>query len=243
MSTNRILLVEDNDSIRNNLTFGLVSEGFEVRTASDGQSADATLASGSTSLAVDIVILDWALPDLDGVTLIQQLRARGQCVPVLMITGRNAIEDRVHALESGADDYLVKPFAFAELLARVRALIRRSSSSRTPCHRNIADLSINLETRLVTRAGQIIDLTPREFDLLAYLAFHQGQVISRDQLAREVWREYNRATPINNAIDVHIARLRRKIDVSCPYAEKLLHTVHGCGYMLRLPIPIVHPTN
>ncbi|RRJ94267.1 DNA-binding response regulator [Opitutaceae bacterium TAV4] len=233
MNRNRILVVEDDDGTTRSLAAGLAAEGFEVRTVSNGGAADASLAAHPSESPADLVILDWMLPGIDGITLLRRLRARGQRMPVLLLTARDAIDDRVQGLEAGADDYLAKPFAFAELLARVRALLRRFTTPREPWQRSVADLAINLETRLVTRAGRSIDLTPREFDLLSYLSLHQGEAVSRDQLAREIWRENNRATPIDNVIDVHIARLRRKIDEASPGAEKLLHTLRGLGYMLR----------
>ncbi|AHF89205.1 transcriptional regulator [Opitutaceae bacterium TAV5] len=253
MNRSRLLVVEDDDGTARSLAAGLAAEGFDVRTAATGDQADASLAArtgsstsaspAASSATADLVILDWMLPGLDGITLLRRLRARGQRIPVLLLTARDSVDDRVLGLEAGADDYLAKPFAFAELLARVRALLRRTTAPRQPWQHAVADLALNLETRLVTRAGHTVDLTPREFDLLSYLAIHQGEAVSRDQLAREVWREHNRATPIDNVIDVHIARLRRKIDD--PHSQKLLHTIRGLGYMLRAPssAPATPPGN
>jgi DNA-binding response OmpR family regulator len=150
--------------------------------------------------------------------------------PVLVLTARDTIQDRVAGLDSGADDYLVKPFAFAELLARIRALVRRGRAAEAP-KLGAADLDMDLITRRVTRAGRPVELTVREFELLEYLLRHQGQVVSRDTLARDVWKETARSTPLDNVIDVHIARLRRKVDAD--YPARLIHTVRGVGFMLR----------
>jgi len=178
------------------------------------------------------VLLDWMLPGRDGPEILKTLRARGTHTPVLLLTARDALEDRVFGLDSGADDYLVKPFAFPELLARVRALLRRTGEGvEQPTRRALADLTLDLDTRRVRRGGREIDLTAREYDLLAYLLSHRGTIVTRQMLAREVWRELQRSTPLNNVIDVHIARLRRKIDEGA--AVRLIHTVRGTGFVLR----------
>ena len=150
---------------------------------------------------------------------------------MLVLTARDTLQDRVAGLDSGADDYLVKPFAFAELLARIRALLRRGRGRRGAAARASAISTMDLITRKVTRGGQPVELTVREFELLEYLLRHQGQVVSRETLARDVWKETARTTPLDNVIDVHIARLRRKVDSSS--AVKLIHTVRGVGFMLR----------
>lgn len=222
----RILVIEDDDATVRGVVTGLATEGFEVRSARTGDDALQSLEAN----VFDLIVLDWMLPGRDGLSILRWLRGRGQRVPVLLLTARDAVEDRVRGLETGADDYLSKPFAFAELLARVRALLRRATPAE-PWQRSVADLIVNFETRHVTRAGRRLDLTPREFDLLAYLIARAGEVVSRDQLAREVWHESHRATPIDNVIDVHAARLRRKLDDGHP--RKLLHTVRGLGYVLR----------
>ena len=175
-------------------------------------------------------MLDWMLPGRDGVEILKTLRSRGIKTPVLLLTARDAVADRVLGLESGADDYLVKPFAFAELVARVRTLLRRAPSAE-PLRRQIADLVVDLETRRAWRGGKRIDLTPREFDLLTYLLRQPGQVITREMLAKDVWRETNRATPLDNVIDVHVAHLRRKIDDG--HASTLVQTVRGVGFLLK----------
>jgi DNA-binding response OmpR family regulator len=149
---------------------------------------------------------------------------------VLVLTARDTVQDRVAGLDSGADDYLVKPFAFAELLARIRALIRRGRAAESP-RLGLGDLDVDLITRKVTRGGQPIELTVREFELLEFLLRHQGQVVSREALAHDVWHETSRSTPLDNVIDVHIARLRRKVDADG--APKLIHTVRGVGFVLR----------
>ena len=149
---------------------------------------------------------------------------------MLLLTARDAVQDRVLGLESGADDYLVKPFAFAELLARIRSLLRRASPTDA-LKKTVADLLVDLEARRVSRSGKPIELTPREFDLLAYLLRQPGQVVTREMLARDVWSEPNRITPLDNVIDVHIAHLRRKVDEG--HASRLIHTVRGVGFVLR----------
>jgi len=233
----RVLIIEDDVVIARGLADGLGQEGFSVKTASTGDDALHSLAAQ----VPDLIVLDWMLPGADGMAILRWLRDRGVRVPVLLLTARDAIEDRVEGLETGADDYLTKPFAFSELLARVHALLRRSNAPAEPWRRTLADLEVNFETRLVTRSGQILELTPREFDLLAYLICRAGEVVGRDELAREVWREANRATPIDNVIDVHATRLRRKLDevsnAKLGVLPKLLHTVRGVGFVLREELP------
>jgi DNA-binding response OmpR family regulator len=178
----------------------------------------------------DLLVLDVMLPDRTGIEILSRLRQNGMRTPVLLLTARDSVEDRVHGLDQGADDYLVKPFAFPELLARVRALLRRGVSEK-PSKLKLASLELDIASHSVRRAGTTIDLTAREYELLEYLLRNQGSVVSRDTLAREVWKETARATPIDNVIDVHIARLRRKIDDA--YHPKLLHTIRGVGFVLR----------
>ena len=170
----------------------------------------------------------------DGLQILRTIRARGVDTPVLVLTARDTLEDRVIGLDSGADDYLVKPFAFEEMLARVRALVRRGRTSEM-LRFTTADLELDLVARKVTRAGQTIELTVREFELLEFLMRYQGQVVSRGMLVREVWKETARSTTLDNVIDVHIARLRRKVDVD--FAPKLIHTVRGVGFVLREDAP------
>jgi DNA-binding response OmpR family regulator len=222
----RILVVEDEHKVANALKEGLEGEHYEVVVADTGEDAFFRINTEQ----FDMILLDRMLPGRDGLEILRTLRKQGVDAPVILLTARDALEDRVAGLNAGADDYIVKPFAFAELLARIRALMRRG---RTPeaLHLSVADLDMDLVTRKVVRGGKSIELTGREFELLEYMLRHRGQVIMRDTMAREVWKEAARGTPINNVIDVHIARLRRKIDQDSPV--KLIHTVRGMGFMLR----------
>lgn len=222
----KALLIEDDAKTARALAQGLRGEGCEAAIAKTGEEGFFLLSSES----FDVVVLDWMLPGRDGIEVLKTLRARGTKTPVLLLTARDAVQDRVLGLDAGADDYLVKPFAFAELVARIRALLRRSGHDDAP-RAQIADLTLDLQTRRVTRAGREIALTPREFDLLAYLLRNAGQTVTRPMIARDVWREPHRATPLDNVIDVHLAHLRRKIDNGDD--RRLIHTVRGVGFMLR----------
>jgi DNA-binding response OmpR family regulator len=222
----RILVVEDEQKVANALREGLEGERFEVTVAPTGE--DAFFCVNTEKF--DLILLDLMLPGRDGLQILTTIRKRGLETPVLLLTARDTLEDRVTGLNSGADDYLVKPFAFEELLARIRALLRRGRTVDM-LRFGIADLDMDIVTRKVFRGGKPVDLTAREFELLEYLMRHEGQVVMRDMLARDVWKETARGTPLNNVIDVHIARLRRKVDVE-PF-EKLIHTVRGVGFMLK----------
>lgn len=221
----RILVIEDDPKTANALLNGLRSEGYDTAIARTGEEGLAALASA----AFQLVVLDWMLPGKDGIEILRATRARGNSPRVILLTARDAVEDRVLGLDSGADDYLVKPFAFAELLARIRMLLRRVEAE--PLRRQLGDLTVDPENRRVTRGDDEIILTPREFELLAYLLRHHRQTVTRRMLAADVWREPHRVTPIDNVIDVHVAHLRRKIDEGRPV--KLIHTVRGVGFVLR----------
>jgi two-component system copper resistance phosphate regulon response regulator CusR len=222
----RLLVIEDDEKTACALESGLAQEGFTVTTARTGEDGFFRL----NAEAFDLLVLDWMLPGRSGIEILKTLRARGQRMPVLLLTARDTVDDRVLGLESGADDYLVKPFAFAELVARLRTLLRRSGPLE-PLKKSFADLTVDLEARRVSRAGKAVELTPREFDLLAYLLRQPDQVVTREMLARDVWQETNRITPLDNVIDVHVAHLRRKIDNDQPV--RLIHTVRGVGFVLR----------
>jgi two-component system copper resistance phosphate regulon response regulator CusR len=222
----RLLIVEDDLKTAAALKTGLADEGFVVTVAHTGEEGFFLLNAGP----FDAVVLDWMLPGHDGIEILKTVRARGTRTPVLLLTARDAVQDRVLGLESGADDYLVKPFAFAELVARIRTLLRRATPLE-PLRKGIADLVVDLEMRRVRRAGKFIELTPREFDLLVYLMRQPGEVVTREMLAKEVWAETNRVTPLDNVIDVHVAHLRKKLDDA--HAIKLIHTVRGVGFVLR----------
>lgn len=219
----RLLIVEDQIPLLDSLTRGLREEGYEVLPA-------ATIAEALVHIhdkPVDVIVLDLMLPDRDGLSLIRELRESGFVNPILIITARDAIEDRVAGLDTGADDYLIKPFSFEELLARLRAIMRRSRPAPESVLR-VADLELNLLTRDVTRNGVSIDLTQRQFELLACLVRHAGLVVSREMIAREVWEEATATW--TNVIEVQVNHLRRKIER--PGWPPLLHTIRGEGYLL-----------
>jgi heavy metal response regulator len=219
----RILLVEDEGRIADFIRKGLSECGYAVDVACDGEEA---LDWGEVA-EFDIVILDVMLPVRDGFAVCRELRRRGIRTPVLMLTARDAVEDRVRGLDSGADDYLVKPFAFAELLARLRALARRERSALGTCLQ-VGDLVLDTTTREVSREGRSMSLTSKEYALLEYLMRHPNQVLTRTMIAEHVWNyDFDSAT---NVIDVHIRNLRRKIDDAFP--SKLIHTVRGAGYRI-----------
>jgi two-component system copper resistance phosphate regulon response regulator CusR len=221
-----ILVVEDESKVARAVQDGLKAEGYDVALASTGD--EGLLAARTRSF--DLVVLDLMLPGRDGLETLSALRGAGDATPVLILTARDTVLDRVAGLDAGADDYLVKPFAFAELLARVRALLRRGRPD-VSAGLSVGDLEIDPVARRATRAGQLLALTAREFTLLEYLVRHQDQVVSREQIAREVWREPSRGTPLDNVIDVHIMRLRRKVDPEG--GTRLIHTVRGVGFVVR----------
>ena len=220
----KILIVEDEPKTGEYLQQGLTEAGFVVDLARNGLDG---LHLGTTE-PYDLIILDVMLPDLDGWRLLQALREAGKQAPVLFLTARDSVDDRVKGLEIGADDYLVKPFAFAELLARVRTLLRRGATSSIETTLRVADLELDLMRRRATRAGQRIQLTAKEFALLELLIRHQSEVLPRSLIASQVW-DMNFVSD-SNVIDVAIRRLRGKIDDA--FQPKLIHTVRGMGYMI-----------
>src|SRR5262245_41595648 len=222
----RVLVVEDERKLAQVLSSALEADHYEVvvcRTGEDGfYRANAEL--------FDLVVLDLMLPGRSGLEILQTLRQRDIQTPVLILTARDGVDDRVHGLDLGADDYLVKPFALAELLARIRALLRRGRPSDI-LRLKAGDLELDLVARRASRSARVLDLTNREFELLEYLMRHQGHLVSREMLARDVWKEPRRATPLDNVIDVQMTRLRRKVDGDD--TVRLIHTVRGVGFVLQ----------
>jgi two-component system copper resistance phosphate regulon response regulator CusR len=218
--------VEDEPKLAAAVKQGLETEEHAVSVASTGEDGFYL----AQTQAFDLLIFDIMLPGRDGVEVMGNLRRLGDRTPVLLITSKDAVEDRVHGLDAGADDYLAKPFAISELQARVRALGRRNSLDNQASLK-LEDLELNRLQHVASRGGKELDLTAREFELLEYLLRHADRVVSREMLAREVWKESARHTPLDNVIDVHIARLRRKVDD--PFPRRLLRTVRGVGFMLR----------
>jgi two-component system, OmpR family, copper resistance phosphate regulon response regulator CusR len=226
----RILVVEDEPKVARALEDGLKSESYSVSVAHTGNEG----FFKASSEPFDLVVLDVMLPDRSGLEVLSTMRHRGMKLPVLLLTAKDAVEDRVRGLDAGADDYLVKPFAFAELSARVRALLRRGNPEPAVVM-SLEDLQMDVVTRTVRRGAHSIDLTSREFEVLEYLLRHQGRVVSREMLARNVWKESVRHTPLDNVIDVHMVRIRRKVDEG--FDTKLVHTVRGVGFLLKAGAP------
>lgn len=224
----RVLLVEDDTMIGESLREALRRQGMACDWVRDGRAADAVLVSER----FDAVLLDLGLPQRDGLAVLRDLRARGDTTPVIVLTARDALPDKVKGLDSGADDYLVKPFAFSELLARIQVLLRRARPARATDGATVlglADLEIDLIRRKAVRAGRRLELTAQEFGLLALFVRRQGEVLSRTEIAEQVWdMNFDSAT---NVIDVAIRRLRNKLDA--PFERTLLHTVRGMGYVLE----------
>jgi DNA-binding response OmpR family regulator len=221
-----VLIVEDERKLAQVLASALQAEHYDVVVAATGE--DGFYRANAERF--DLVVLDLMLPGRSGLEILQTLRQRQIDTPVLILTARDGIDDRVLGLDLGADDYLVKPFALPELLARIRALLRRGRPSDL-LRLKAADLEVDLVARRVMRGERPIELTTREFDLLEYLLRHQGHLVSREMLARDVWKEPRRATPLDNVIDVQMTRLRKKVDLEGPV--RLIHTVRGVGFVLR----------
>ena len=221
----RALVVEDDPTIADFVARGLREAGFAVDCAADGDAA----LDRTREQPYDVAIVDLMLPRRDGLSVIDEMRRRGIGMPVLILSARRSVDDRVRGLQTGGDDYLTKPFAFAELLARVQALVRRATRAPEPTTLTVDDLTLDLLSRRVTRGGKPIDLRPREFALPEYLMRNPGRVVSKTMILSHVW-EYN-FDPQTNIVDVLVSRLREKIDR--PFEKKLLHTVRGVGYVLR----------
>jgi two-component system, OmpR family, response regulator len=221
----KLLVIEDDREAAAYIGKGLAESGYVVDHAANGRDGLFMASSGS----YDALIVDRMLPGMDGLALVAALRAAEVRTPVLILSALGAVDDRVKGLRAGGDDYLGKPFAFAELLARIEALLRRGSAATATTRLRVGDLDLDLLARSVTRGGKEIELLPREFRLLEFLMRHAGQVVTRTMLLENVW-DYH-FDPQTNVIDVHISRLRQKIDKS--FAKPLLHTVRGAGYCLR----------
>jgi two-component system OmpR family response regulator len=222
----RILVVEDDAKIAAFVVKGLEQAGFVVDHAADGQDG----LHLALHEAYDAAVIDLMLPRLDGLSLIEELRRQQNDTPVIILSARRTVADRVRGLQTGGDDYLVKPFSFAELLARVQALIRRGSGASHPTHLAVRDLAVDLLSREVTRSGEQISLQPREFTLLEYLMRQAGRVVSKTMILEHVW-DYS-FDPQTNVVDVLVCRLRHKVDRD--FESKLIHTIRGVGYVLRV---------
>jgi len=222
----RLLLIEDDQKIATFVLKGFKAAGFAVDHAADGEMG-LELALGES---YDVIIVDLMLPKRDGLSVIEHLRREQVTTPVIILSAKDSVDDRVKGLQTGSDDYLPKPFAFAELLARVQALMRRAAGTTDPQRLKVGDLSLDLITREVWRGARRIDLQPLEYSLLAYLMRNAGRVVSKTMIMEQVW-QYN-FDPQTNVVEARICRLRDKVDKDCP--QKLIHTVRGVGYVLRL---------
>jgi two-component system, OmpR family, response regulator len=222
----RVLIAEDDDKIASFLVKGLKQAGFAVDRSADGEEGLYLAANHP----YDAAVIDIMLPKLDGLSLIEQLRRREIDTPVIILSARRSVDDRVKGLQSGSDDYMTKPFAFSELLARIQALIRRASKLTEPTRLTAGDLSLDLLTRETVRAGRKIDLQPREFALLEYLMHHVGKVVSKSMIMEHLW-SYD-FDPQTNVVDVLVCRLRNKVDRD--FEKKMIHTQRGVGYALKI---------
>ena len=229
-SRTKVLVVEDEAKVSSALAEGLRADGFEVEVAADG--AEGYFAASTRGY--DVVLLDWMLPRRSGLEVLTALRQNHANVPVLMLTARDTLADKVSGLDHGADDYLVKPFAIAEVAARIRALLRRGRPEPvTQLH--VGTIELDRIARRVTCAGAAVELTLREFELLEYLLLHRGQHVTREMLARDLWKLPRRDPTIDNVIDVYMARLRRKVDRDP--ARRLVQTIRGVGFLVNEPAP------
>ena len=222
----RVLVAEDDPVIADFVSRGLREAGYAVDVASTGTEALRKALDGG----YDVAVMDVMLPELDGLSVIEQLRARRHQTPVLILSARHTVDDRVKGLQAGGDDYLTKPFAFAELLARLQALLRRSGGATEPTRLVVGDLTLDLLSRKVERAGKVIELRPREFALLEYLMRHPGRVLSKTMILSHVWG-YS-FDPGTNVVDVLVSRLRDRVDEGFP--TRMIHTVRGAGYVLKV---------
>ncbi len=227
----RLLIVEDEAKLARALERGLAEEGYEVDVATTGEDA----FFGIASRVYDLVLLDVMLPGRSGLDVLEALRKNRNRTPVMFLTARDAIEDRVRGLDLGADDYLVKPFAFPELLARVRALLRRGQAAGEPVKLRCGDLELDLLTRRVRRAGRDVELTQREQALLEYLLRNQGRPLGRDELMQAVWKESRSPELMTNVVDVHVKTLREKLGEDASSPRCLIRTLRGVGYEMRAP--------
>jgi len=221
----RILVIEDDVKIASFIVKGLEQAGFAVDRAADGEEG----LFMATSVPYDAAVIDLMLPGRDGLSVIAVMRRAKIATPVIILSAKRSVEDRVKGLETGSDDYLVKPFTFVELLARVQALIRRSSRATESSRLAVGELSVDLITREVVRSGQAIELQPREFSLLEYLMRHAGRVVSKTMILEHIWNYH--FDPQTNVVDVLVCRLRNKIDRD--HSHKLIHTIRGVGYVIK----------
>jgi heavy metal response regulator len=221
----RVLVVEDDAKIASFITKGLEQAGFAVDHAADGEDG----LFMATSAPYDAAVIDIMLPGRDGLSVIAAMRQAKLATPVIILSAKHSVEDRIRGLQTGSDDYLVKPFTFAELLARVQALIRRSSRVTEPNRLTVGELSVDLVTRETIRSGQTIELQPREFSLLEYLMRHSGRVVSKTMILEHIWNYH--FDPQTNVVDVLVCRLRNKIDRD--YEQRLIHTIRGVGYVIK----------
>lgn len=219
----RILVIEDEVKIANFIKRGLKEDGYEVEIALDGKEG----LDMAVNQLFDLLVLDVMLPEMDGMEVCRQYRSRGKSTPIIMLTAKDSVSDKVQGLDLGADDYMTKPFAFEEFLARVRSHLRKAEQKAETTLR-IADLVLDTRTRRVERSGDVIDLSTKELALLQFMMERAGTVLSRTQISEQVWDIHFDTT--TNVIDVHINRLRKKVDQD--YEPKLIHTVRGCGYMI-----------